>query len=328
MTDSSENRGAGATSGNGAGRAGRDAGFFDSRDAEIARLKLEQDRWRARERVARAEAEQAQKRLTHLARASRMFAISVRSGAAERQRYRRRIAAQYAVSRTLADAQDLEEAAPKIMRILGERLGWEAGVLWTLSEDELRCESVWCAGEFSPSSFEEACRQTGFPRGVGLPGRAWSGGEPVRAENLQEEDDPLREAAAEAGFRGAIAFPVRDGSLAGVFEFFRTEEPPRDEILLQTSALLGQQISQFVERRRAEERVRVAAERDRFRVALSDALRPLSDPVQIQAKAAQMLGTHLGESQVHYGEITEDDAHVAFERDYVTACPTLPDGSG
>ncbi len=156
-----------------------------------------------------------------------------------------------------------------------------------------------------------------------MPGRAWSGGEPVSAENLQGEDDPLCEAAAEAGFRGAIAFPVLEGGLAGVFELFRAEELVFDEGLLQTTALLGQQISQFVERRRADEVARIAAERDRFRIKLSDALRSLTDPGEIQAKAARVLGEYLGVSRVHYAEIADDDAHVAVGRDYTDGVPRL-----
>ncbi len=145
MAESKQTRDAGSTRGNGVGRAGTHAGFADSRDVEIARLRKERDGSRARERVSRAEAEETHNRLTLLARASKRFAASMRSGTAERQRYRRRISAQYAMSGILAQAHNLEEAAPEIMRILGDRLGWDTGVLWTMNGNELRCENFWCA---------------------------------------------------------------------------------------------------------------------------------------------------------------------------------------
>lgn len=252
---------------------------LDPRDVEIARLKRERNEWRARERMARAEADQLHKRLTLLAQASKRFATSMRGGTNERQRYRRRIAAQYAVSQVLAHARDLEEAAPEIMQVLGERLGWETGVLWTLSGDTLRCENVWRPWKYSPpGSFEEACEQTSFSRGVGLPGRVWSRGEPVWAEDLLAEEDPLCEAAAEAGLRGAIAFPVRDGGLLGVFEFFRTEKLTLDEDLLRTVVLVGRQVGQFVERRRAEtERDRYLLRAQRARQKLSEILESITE---------------------------------------------------
>jgi hypothetical protein len=104
---------------------------FDTRDVEIARLRRERDEWRARERVARAEVDQLHKRLILLSQASKRFAASMRGGTSERQRYRRRVGAQYAVSRVLAEVPGLREAAPKIMQILGidsdgrwESSGW------------------------------------------------------------------------------------------------------------------------------------------------------------------------------------------------------------
>jgi PAS domain S-box-containing protein len=240
------------------------------RDVEIACLQRELDKQRIRERVARADKDQLHQRLTLLAQMSKRFATSMRGGTSEHQRDRHRIAAQYAVSRVLARARDLREAAPEIMKILGEKLGWDTGMLWMLRGNELRCESVWCSRTFSEGTFAEACWRTSFSRGVGLPGRVWSRGEPVFVEDLLKEDDPLREAAAEAGLRGAIAFPVRDGGLAGVFEFLRVEDLVLDQDLVQTAALVGRQVGQFVERYRAEQ------ERDRSLSREREAQRELS----------------------------------------------------
>jgi len=52
------------------------------------------------------------------------------------------------------------------------------------------------------------------------------------------------------------------------------------------------------------------AERDSFRIALSDALRPLVDPARIQAEAARVLGRHLRANRVHYAEVDGDDAQI------------------
>ena len=251
---------------------------YDPRYAEIERLRKERDEWRAREHATRAVVDQLHNRLTLLSQASKRFAASMRSGTGERQRYRRRIGAQYAVSRVLAGAHSLTEAAPEIMQILGDRLGWQMGVLWIVRDTALRCESTWRSPTFPPSTFEESCRSASFSRGEGLPGRVWSRSEPVPAQDLLEEDDPLGQAASEAGLRGAIGFPVRDGGLVGVFELFRTDDLVPDDDLLPTLALVGRQIGQFVERRRAE------TERDRFllrereaRGELSSILESISD---------------------------------------------------
>jgi len=66
----------------------------------------------------------------------------------------------------------------------------------------------------------------------------------------------------------------------------------------------------------ADQRARAAEQRQAFLLKLSDALRPLSDPVAIQEVAARKLGQHLGASRVAYGEVSADGEHITFNRIY------------
>lgn len=59
---------------------------------------------------------------------------------------------------------------------------------------------------------------------------------------------------------------------------------------------------------------RQGEERQAFLIRLNDALRPLSDPVEVQGEASRLLGEHLGANRVVYFEIRGDDYIV--ERDY------------
>jgi PAS domain S-box-containing protein len=61
---------------------------------------------------------------------------------------------------------------------------------------------------------------------------------------------------------------------------------------------------------------RRAARTDAFRVRLSDALRPWSDPLRVQSEAARVLGQHLGASRVAYVEVDADGSGVTVEREY------------
>jgi PAS domain S-box-containing protein len=243
---------------------------FDPRDVEIESLKKERDGLRARERLMRTEAEELHRRFSLLTQASKRFATSMRGRTNERQRYRQRLGTQYAVSRLLNEARDLEEMAPKILEILGERLGGDLGVFWRLDGNALRWETSWCGQGAPPSAFEETCRRSRFERGQGLRGRAWTVGEPVWVEDIVAEKSAVGEAASEAGLRGAFAFPVRDGGVYGVFELFRREALALDEDLLQTVLVVGQLIGHFIERRRAER------ERDRSLVREREAHHELS----------------------------------------------------
>ncbi|NTU79543.1 MAG: response regulator [Chloroflexales bacterium] len=69
-------------------------------------------------------------------------------------------------------------------------------------------------------------------------------------------------------------------------------------------------------RKQAEEALRAVAQTHAYRVTLADALRPLADALEIQSMAARVLGTYLGASRVHYGEISADDTAVIIARDY------------
>ncbi|MCC6455981.1 MAG: PAS domain S-box protein [Caldilineaceae bacterium] len=75
--------------------------------------------------------------------------------------------------------------------------------------------------------------------------------------------------------------------------------------------------------RRAEEILRHTVERESFRLALSDTLRPLSNAVEIQAEAVRMLGEYLGASRVLYAEIINDGERAVVHQDYCNDLPSL-----
>ncbi|MEG4501435.1 PAS domain S-box protein [Microcoleus sp. F10-C6] len=78
------------------------------------------------------------------------------------------------------------------------------------------------------------------------------------------------------------------------------------------------------DRKQAEEILRRNAEFNAFRVSLTDALRPLADPVEIQATASRVLGEYLGANRVAYFEVRGADCVV--ERDYVNGSEPLAGG--
>jgi PAS domain S-box-containing protein len=73
----------------------------------------------------------------------------------------------------------------------------------------------------------------------------------------------------------------------------------------------------ITDRKRTEAQLRRVAEIDAFRVKLSDALRSLSDPVQIQAEACRLLGEQLGVDRAYYVEVNEAGGYSRINQDYV-----------
>jgi PAS domain S-box-containing protein len=97
-----------------------------------------------------------------------------------------------------------------------------------------------------------------FSRGEGLPGRVWENGAAEWITDVAEDENfPRRDAAVNEGLRSAFCFPVTiRRRVVGVVEFYGAEPAEPDAELLESMAVLGAQVGQFVGRKRAEDRVR------------------------------------------------------------------------
>ena len=191
-----------------------------------------------------------------LLRGSRLFTGFLRD-ITERQRAEGILAAQHAVTRFLAESATVAEAAPRILRAIAERFGWDFGAFWTVESDALRCGQTWQVASAEAARLEASTRSTSHARGQGLPGRAWEKSEPLWIQDLSRDPESVRSAASEAGLRTAVALPLLlEGQVLGVMEFFGKQPRLEDAELVQNLLAVGSQIAQFVERKRAEERVR------------------------------------------------------------------------
>jgi len=85
----------------------------------------------------------------------------------------RRLHAQYAVARALAESTSLGEAAPRVLRAICEVLGWDHGGLWRVdaAAGVLRCVETWQSPGRGFAEFEGESRRVAFAAGEGLPGR-------------------------------------------------------------------------------------------------------------------------------------------------------------
>jgi PAS domain S-box-containing protein len=177
----------------------------------------------------------------------------------ETKRSEQRLLIQYAVGRTLAGAVSLEAAAPRILESVAVHLDYQAGLLWTLAEDEraLRCAACWERASPHGEGFAALCEQITFASGVGLPGRVWSAKAAAWIADLRDDGNfPRLRLAAEHGLRSAFGFPIMlGGQVHGVMEFFAAEVRSADDELLQMAASLGYQIGEFLERTRAQQQL-------------------------------------------------------------------------
>jgi integral membrane sensor domain MASE1 len=173
----------------------------------------------------------------------------------ERKTSERRRAAAHAVGDVLADTSRLTEVAPAILRAICENLEWQVGALWLVDADaqRLRCLAVW--SDIGPRSagFASATKEMLFPSGVGLPGRVWATGKAAWIEDVVHDPNfPRVPLAREAGIHGAFAFSICLGDeVLGVIECFTRTVAAPDTDLLRTMSSVGNQVGQFVGRKRS-----------------------------------------------------------------------------
>jgi len=180
----------------------------------------------------------------------------------EREQAQRRLAAQYAVARILAEAGNFfEEASQQMLASICRDFGFAAGALWRCSEDGqlVHCIDVWCQPEKECLGFVTSTRHLTLPTdNACLPGRVLAGGSMVWVSDLM--DDPTfhrKNQAAAAGLQSGTAIPIgrRSGKIAGVAEFFCRELRQADLEMLNMLDALGDQIGQFFQRVQQQQRI-------------------------------------------------------------------------
>src|SRR5215471_1853236 len=185
----------------------------------------------------------------------------------------RRLAAQFAVTRALAESSSLSEATPKLLQYVCEAVGFELGELWFVNAESntLHVEGSWHVPAYEVDEFEKAGRKTILFPGIDLVGRVLQCGQAVWIDNVVDDSNfPRAVIAQRVGLHGAFAFPVPVADhVACVMAFYNQHVVKPDDELLQMFDALGRQVGDFIKRTRAEE------ERDKLliyeRVARSEA---------------------------------------------------------
>lgn len=113
----------------------------------------------------------------------------------------------------------------------------------------------------------------------------------------------------------------RQGETVGVLstQFRRPHRPSENELRLVD--VLAWTAANFVERHHAETAIRHSEHRQAFLLKLSDAVRPLTDPIAIQSVVSRMLGEHLAANRVFLAEFNAGE--VIVQRDYVDGVPSM-----
>jgi PAS domain S-box-containing protein len=193
--------------------------------------------------------------------------VSSTSDITERKQAEARLAAEHAITRLLANAPALDQAAPGILQALLEALEVDLAQFWIPEKETLRL----LAAHVRDGSVDEApglagfgCSTAALPICVRREGQAIWTSEVLTDPKFLESDYARR-----AGLLSAMGFPIQsDGRFLGVLEFFARRRLERDESLLNMMTAIGSEIGQFTQRRNAEEELHRAHDELEVRVHL------------------------------------------------------------
>jgi PAS domain S-box-containing protein len=184
-----------------------------------------------------------------------------------RRRIDRLQGAQHTVTRLMAAAQSIEDAAPKVLKAVAEAIGWDVGLFWTVDRPAgvLRCLAAWHLPGTREKPLVMLSQQGPVSLSTGLLGQVGMSGKASWVSNLAEADaDPRVKAAVAGKLLNTLAYPVLFGTeVVGVLEFFSAKLGDVDAPLQAMLATVASQLGQFIERQRTTEVLRLTEEQFR-----------------------------------------------------------------
>src|SRR5919198_746100 len=125
-------------------------------------------------------------------------------------------------------------------------------------------------------TFRKVSEARTFASGIGLPGRVLEKRKPAWIVDVTKDPNfPRSKAAQDTGLRAGFAFPVLVGQeVVAVMEFFSGEPAEPDDAVLTIMAHVGGQLGRVIERRRAEDALKLASQhKSQFLANMSHELR-------------------------------------------------------
>src|ERR1044072_1266897 len=152
------------------------------------------------------------------------------------------------ITTELTKADDLSSALEVVLRDVCEKTGWVLGHAWVPNREGtvLDLVSAWYCGdgdgELKP--FRTVSETSHFAQGLGLPGRVWESKRPAWVENVTDDPNFPRSAAARiAGLKTGVGIPILSGQrVIAVLEFFMRESRAQNERLLNVIASVAGQL--------------------------------------------------------------------------------------
>jgi len=171
-----------------------------------------------------------------------------------REQYR---SLEYAVSRVLANSDDVSAAIRRTVQAICGNLGFHLGEFWQLDSrvQTLRCSERWHLKILALKTFSDSSQYITFKLGEGVPGKVCQSEDAMWLEDLFQSNHFCRWSLAKTtGLQSLIGIPIQHGQRKiGAILFFSRNLIPQDSDLLRMLTILSRQLSQYIVRKEVEQ---------------------------------------------------------------------------
>ncbi|GET41119.1 adenylate/guanylate cyclase domain-containing protein [Microseira wollei] len=172
-----------------------------------------------------------------------------------------------AATQAISRAADFHSALKVTISLVCETIGWDFGEAWVPADDATVLEYAqgWYIGDINLEEFKQKSLKFTFAPHIGLPGRVWANKEPEWIEDVSFEQSQsfLRaQLAAKVGLKAGFAIPIlANDQVLAVLVFFKKESIPEQPHLVQLVNAVATQLGSLIQRKQAEEALRLSEER-------------------------------------------------------------------
>ena len=185
---------------------------------------------------------------------------------AERQRAEESIRFLLETTRAIGEAVDFHSALEVILHQVGQTIRWDVGEAWIPDAEGTVLQSApgWYASNARMESFRSQSEQLTFARNIGLPGRVWASKQPEWVEDISQgyPDFLQSQIAREIGFKAGFGVPILVGDeVLAVLVFFKISSCRKDARFIDIFNAVATQLGSLIQRKQAEELLRIAQEK-------------------------------------------------------------------
>lgn len=181
----------------------------------------------------------------------------------ERKKNERFLKIQYEISKTLTESETIEEASKKLLKNICMGIDWNFGILWLADKknEYIKADSYWSENENEIKEYTDLYDTSKhFTRGKGFPGLIFQEGKSKWTRDISTDKDFIRkEASAKMGWNSGLGIPVSNGKeVIAVIECFNKKSVEEKQELIDVLESAARQIGNFIERKKAEENLRIS----------------------------------------------------------------------